>query len=189
MTVTMHCVPAHRNNRAPFTLVLNLIVPGPPWRNLVMSWAADYSPSSSSVGGSHSRGHTPRTSHAGRCGDDSHKQWAFPCPASNSTSRCAALITPHMTSTSSLLLVCEAVSYNLATANTAALCLERHLALVVVPIACPSKPGEPSLVLLFVSMRQGTGQHENGKCVVLQSCSTGRSSLLCRTFEMRRELV
>ena len=55
-----------RNNRAPFTLVLNLIVPGPPWRNLVMSWAADYSPSSSS--GSHSRGPTPKTSVAGRCG-------------------------------------------------------------------------------------------------------------------------
>ena len=56
-----------RNNSAPFTLVLNLIVPGPPWRNLVMSWAADYSPSASS-GGSHSRSHTPKTSLAGRCG-------------------------------------------------------------------------------------------------------------------------
>ncbi len=54
-----------RNNGAPFTLVLNLIVPGPPWRNLVMSWAADYSPSSSS--GSLSRGPTPKTSVAGRC--------------------------------------------------------------------------------------------------------------------------
>ena len=55
-----------RNNGAPFTLVLNLIVPGPPWRNLVMSWAADYSPSSSS-GGLHSRSQTPKTSLAGRC--------------------------------------------------------------------------------------------------------------------------
>ncbi len=48
--------------------MLNLIVPGPPWRNLVMSWAADYSPSSSSGSGTHSRGQTPKGSVAGRCG-------------------------------------------------------------------------------------------------------------------------
>jgi len=64
LTPTLTC----RNNRAPFTLVLNLIVPGPPWRNLVMSWAADYSPSSSSGSGTHSRGQTPKGSVAGRCG-------------------------------------------------------------------------------------------------------------------------
>lgn len=51
-----------RNNPAPFTFVLNLIVPGPPWRNLVMSWSADYNPAG---GVSQPRG-TPKSSVAGR---------------------------------------------------------------------------------------------------------------------------
>ncbi len=33
-----------RNSQAPFTFVVNFMVPGPPFRNLVMSWAADEAP-------------------------------------------------------------------------------------------------------------------------------------------------
>jgi hypothetical protein len=38
------CVCPTRLNGAPFTFVVNLLVPGPPNRCLVMSYAADYDP-------------------------------------------------------------------------------------------------------------------------------------------------
>lgn len=34
-----------RNSKAPFTFVVQLMVPGPPFLSLVMAWAADYDPS------------------------------------------------------------------------------------------------------------------------------------------------
>lgn len=36
---------ACRNSKAPFTFVVQLMVPGPPFLSLVMAWAADYDPS------------------------------------------------------------------------------------------------------------------------------------------------
>ena len=34
-----------RNSKAPFTFVLQLMVPGPPYLSLTMAWAAEYDPS------------------------------------------------------------------------------------------------------------------------------------------------
>ena len=77
-----------RNNLAPFTFVLNLIIPGPPWRNLVMSWSADYNPA---MAASSPRAATPKSSTAGRSDSDDARRttcWGggghmfahLPCP-------------------------------------------------------------------------------------------------------------
>ena len=49
-------LPSMRASTAPFTFIVNILIPGPPHLSLIMSWAAEYNPDATSGGGNGAAG-------------------------------------------------------------------------------------------------------------------------------------
>lgn len=72
-----------RKSKAPFTFALQLMVPGPPYRALVIAWAADSDPSALAEAA------LPRAGDASCADDDSDSELA---PFELALARCAQLV-------------------------------------------------------------------------------------------------